>query len=803
LIQADWVVQTSREGIREQEAWNIRLRDEIATCFVAAMLVMKKFDYLSKKFLRYVPTNFQSISHDRFLAPVANRIVKALQKLPIIRTFSGKWVNPGRALIVPAEFAPNKEPLVSAELVSCEAGFRFDFASFNNGRELLAKLGCQHLKVDWIYKVFARRSPADLGGFQFIQNLFHYLQTATNAQPEARTLATSAKVLLVSDGKWISVHSARSQRSQIYLGSNTSANEQLEGMTYKLLDDEFYKVMSKDLCARLFITDTLGLTPLDSHDVIEEIIRFHECYLPSKHAGSVFISHAKYLRSRESSISPQQKQRMKFSLRLVDQRNVVCSSNAVVLDWSSTAEGLPNGTTLSKACGSAGVSFLNNRYDQDDIKFLRNFTQVQSRIPIRQSGYSIYLQTLSAKNQKNNILLHYLRDTLSPYRPTKAESALCLTLRSQTFLCENRKYVELSSTYLRTSTMVSLLTPNMDVLDLGGAQDPHAWNFLADMGVTVQPKLSLFVKQLQYYKSGTSREEVQDFKGLLDKLYTGLVSHILATPESQRASVVAFDLYSSSPDIRSLKDIFDKEALLFVTHDKEKIWAKRDQIYAHCPMFVKYTVRAMSSESGIFTTLSGFLDLPKWETAKHLYKELEFGVPSLMEAGVKMDVIQDYIFRALKSIQSALPADCKVPPEWVSKIFTLPIFPITSPNGITRPGQLGDDTLVPDSVTLNEHFKGKVKLLDFGQKNLWDILPLFKSVRPGLGFISTYDDPTLTSVKVGGPTRDDIATTKLIGARRLALLRYKFLPLYFRYSTNREVTLGKKQNRGGGTREDS
>jgi len=88
--------------------------------------------------------------------------------------------------------------------------------------------------------------------------------------------------------------------------------------------------------------------------------------------------------------------------------------------------------------------------------------------------------------------------------------------------------------------MESLLTLNMDVLDLSGTQNPHDWKFLAVMGVTVQPQLSLFVKQLQYYKSSTSLE-VQDFKGLLDKLYTGLVSHVFATPESQRASVVAFD----------------------------------------------------------------------------------------------------------------------------------------------------------------------------------------------------------------------------------------------------------------------
>jgi len=76
----------------------------------------------------------------------------------------------------------------------------------------------------------------------------------------------------------------------------------------------------------------------------------------------------------------------------------------------------------------------------------------------------------------------------------------------------------------------------MNMVHVADADEARKWTFLYDMGVTMEPKLLLFVEQIEYNKSKIVLDSVPELKSLLDALYTGLMTFILATPEPQKWS---------------------------------------------------------------------------------------------------------------------------------------------------------------------------------------------------------------------------------------------------------------------------
>ena len=147
-IQADFVLTSSREGIHEELAWNIRLRDCISTAFSAAVEEFKAVPELAHSFLRYLPSGREV--REEFFSPVVDQIQDGLKNSDCIPTESGNWSAPSKVLIAPDQ-ARELFPSTDALLLF---GADYPLRSFHFPPGLQKVLGCKFLDPEDIAAIF-------------------------------------------------------------------------------------------------------------------------------------------------------------------------------------------------------------------------------------------------------------------------------------------------------------------------------------------------------------------------------------------------------------------------------------------------------------------------------------------------------------------------------------------------------------------------------------------------------------------------------------------------------------------------
>lgn len=200
------------------------------------------------------------------------------------------------------------------------------------------------------------------------------------------------------------------------------------------------------------------------------------------------------------------------------------------------------------------------------------------------------------------------------------------------------------------------------------------------------------------------------------------------------------------------------------------LWLSPKQVIDNCPVWVQHTIPRPKFNSPYFNILCEWLQFQKWDYEQHLETELEHGVEELQRLG--WTSIVKYLVNALRTPSNIVREATRRCPTWIQSILHLPIFPVTAPNGDRILSRLHSDIFIPDSPRLNAKFKGKVKLLDFGDEYYWDILPLFKHSRVNLKWLSAYDNPETMDVRIIGPVDEDTESTDELNYKRGALMRY-------------------------------
>jgi len=167
------------------------------------------------------------------------------------------------------------------------------------------------------------------------------------------------------------------------------------------------------------------------------------------------------------------------------------------------------------------------------------------------------------------------------------------------------------------------------------------------------------------------------------------------------------------------------------------------------------------------------LDLPSWNKAIHLKKEVESTVCRMQASGETWETVVEYVFTILNEIaQEDFVQNCSTTcPAWVAAILKLQIFPIRIKHGGNKLTTLGPGIFVPDSEYLNDQFRGKVDILDFGDHYIWDIVPVLRYSTAGLKYISEYRTSATVEVQVLEPVAIDRNTLNEIWKRRVALTR--------------------------------
>src|SRR5271154_1479461 len=168
--------QTSREGLLEQRPWNTKLRDAVAPCFLDAIAEFKRHPILYKKFVQFIPWT-QIFGHDRFIAPIRERIMNDAKNSTVIRTRSETWIQPAQALFVPRSLIFKDKPLFSDFEVGAAMGRAFEYvdSEFERHRDLLFALGSRIMDVGIVNAIITRSFSFSEKSYEWIRELFQYL----------------------------------------------------------------------------------------------------------------------------------------------------------------------------------------------------------------------------------------------------------------------------------------------------------------------------------------------------------------------------------------------------------------------------------------------------------------------------------------------------------------------------------------------------------------------------------------------------------------------------------------------------
>jgi hypothetical protein len=115
LINADFLLASSREGIKEDEKWNICLRELIPEVYTEAFLSALKSTKIPFKYKKKVYASVPIEAHEPFLEPVINEIHKKLISQSCILASNEKSLHEPRKVRLASKkfrelFAKNEEP---------------------------------------------------------------------------------------------------------------------------------------------------------------------------------------------------------------------------------------------------------------------------------------------------------------------------------------------------------------------------------------------------------------------------------------------------------------------------------------------------------------------------------------------------------------------------------------------------------------------------------------------------------------------------------------------------------------------
>ncbi|WP_374354292.1 sacsin N-terminal ATP-binding-like domain-containing protein [Thermomonas sp.] len=174
-IQADFVLISSREGIHEDLAWNIRLRDGIAGAFASAVDEFKRRPALANTYLKFLPSADQV--HDPFFAPLVDRLVGELKETKCIPVVGGDWKKPAQVLIASEkirELFPSRDAL---------ALFGADYPAddFYLPAKLTNPLGLRQLLIPDVVAVFTKHADwLKSRSVEWKAKFYVYLATSVN-----------------------------------------------------------------------------------------------------------------------------------------------------------------------------------------------------------------------------------------------------------------------------------------------------------------------------------------------------------------------------------------------------------------------------------------------------------------------------------------------------------------------------------------------------------------------------------------------------------------------------------------------
>lgn len=147
-IQADFILNSSREDVLTDRPWNQLLRAGVAAVFSHAIEIFKKTDALGFTYLKYIPAEREIT--DPFFCTIRKAIIDKLATAACLPSASGVWKQPSELRIDDKNFRTLFPSKTALEL------FGFDYVDqrVQGGNELLRSLGAKDVLPQDVLSVF-------------------------------------------------------------------------------------------------------------------------------------------------------------------------------------------------------------------------------------------------------------------------------------------------------------------------------------------------------------------------------------------------------------------------------------------------------------------------------------------------------------------------------------------------------------------------------------------------------------------------------------------------------------------------
>jgi hypothetical protein len=488
LLQADFILSASREGLNESHAqWNAMLFSALADCFLLAVKRFNADETMKYTWLKYLPMSPLS-SH---FYTISQLIKKVLQKEKVLLTQSGTLCQASGAYYHKSEWLDEQRlPLLDHSSLNLPAmSTRYASLSYD-------KLEWLGGSVPWASHDLQRfRELLNIDNGKVFQN-----QSLRRLAVFARALVSyepsdlhDLRVIKVSDGRWIALNGNR-----VFFPKNAGLEVQAFNMppglpTVDVVASEIL-LGSQDI-KRLY--EKIGVQNGTVREVCVMIEDAHQKPVPPARDRAILVQHARYLfradRAKERAESPSFK-----SLWMYSEDGSVIRSQHIY-----QPRGLIEKSTLPCLSGDAPkVSMMHSGYLHDlltpEIKPFSEWlgSTCQALTSIRICSFTgegkpgstlsaefahvvakkqpqLFLDVISSAWKENFNGFYYVPVCVKKLGGEKARWS------------SGTEHILLSDTFLPSKAIRKLAPPGIPYLTISKPEDPK-WQILTHLGVTTE-----------------------------------------------------------------------------------------------------------------------------------------------------------------------------------------------------------------------------------------------------------------------------------------------------------------------------
>ena len=267
LINADFILSTSRESIQHDRPWNLWLRDCIAPVFVQAFTSLLDSPRYRARAYSYIPLGTDV--HEEFFKATVGAIQDELRDRAVIWTFDGETlVKPSVARLAPTKF---RELMKSADIPSQLRKTPLVHPDIKPYRQQLKALGIKDLTHEEIIECLKDESWLESQDLEWFIALYEYFSEQSWATEER---LRELRLLPLQDGRI----SNTAEQPVYFPGEDVGEIRHLQAQTSHVLTIDFlnprlYELLGTNQMLTQWLVDTLGVQELTQANYCLDLAR--------------------------------------------------------------------------------------------------------------------------------------------------------------------------------------------------------------------------------------------------------------------------------------------------------------------------------------------------------------------------------------------------------------------------------------------------------------------------------------------------------------------------------------------------